>query len=276
MLRFVILALSLGAGALATAFLFNHEDVGGAGADTTEPVVIVSMRDVLVAGSDLAHGDIVTAGALRWQSWPESAVSGALLVREEQPEAPTDLTGKFVRGGFSAGEPIRMDRLAEIDARLLSSSLPAGRRAVALRVSAESTAGGFVLPNDRVDVLLTATEDGDRGSRAASRIIARNVRVLAIDQLVDSIEADAVIGSTATLELAEQQVEAVLAAAATGLLSLALRSVADHHLIEPEPEVITPQLAPAPAPAAAAPVPPVLPRTIRVRRGTEVESVILN
>lgn len=272
MLRFAILALSLVSGALATFFLMNDGNTGEAAAYVAEPVAAVSMGEVLVAASDLAHGDVVTAGALHWQSWPESALSSAFVLRADQPEAATDLAGKFVRGGFATGEPIRMDRLVAGDARLLSSALPAGRRAVALRVSAESTAGGFVLPNDRVDVLLTAINDTDRGG-AASRVIARNVRVLAIDQLVDSSDAGAVIGSTATLELAERQVEAVLAAAASGLLSLALRSSADHHLIEPEPEVVATR--PQPAPVVAASVPEPVQRTIRVRRGTEVETVAL-
>lgn len=272
-MRLAILALSLGSGSLATALMLDSEDTGRAVASVTEPVVAVPMREVLVAETDLAHGDIVTSGSLRWQSWPESAVGGAFLVREEQPEAPTDLTGRFVRGGFSAGEPIRMERMVETDARLLSSTLPEGRRAVALRVSAESTAGGFVLPNDRVDVLLTATENADGESRAASRVIARNVRVLAIDQLADSADTDAVIGSTATLELAERQVEVVLSAAASGMLSLALRSAADHHLIEAEPEAIATR--DRPAPLASAPQPEEPTRTVRVRRGTEVEIVAI-
>ena len=277
MLRFLILALSLGSGALATTFMLNYNDVGGAVASVSEPMRDSPMKDVLVAGYDLTHGDVLAAGSLHWQSWPESAVSSAFLVREERPEATTDFEGKYVRGGFSAGEPIRMERLAHKNARLLSTNLPAGHRAVALRVSAESTAGGFVLPNDRVDVLLTATEVSEGGSKAASRVIARNVLVLAIDQLSGSTESDPVIGSTATLELAEWQVEVVLAAAASGMLSLALRSSADQHLVEaepePEPEFVASRL--VPDPPASAPVTAALPRTIRVRRGIEVETVVL-
>ncbi|NYS25495.1 Flp pilus assembly protein CpaB [Rhodobacteraceae bacterium 2376] len=271
MMRFAILVLSLGSGSLATALMIDSGDSGQAVASITEPEIAVPMREVLVAGTDLAHGDVVTSNTVRWQSWPEFAVGSALLVRDELPDAPTELTGKFVRGGFSAGEPIRIERLVENDARLLSSNLPEGRRALALRVSAESTAGGFVLPNDRVDVLLTSTENTDGRRGAASRVIARNIRVLAIDQLVDRADADAVVGNTATLELAEGQVEVVLAAAASGMLSLALRSAADHHLIEPEPEVSP--IREEAVPLASVAEPKDLPRTVRVRRGTEVETV---
>jgi pilus assembly protein CpaB len=276
MLRFAIFALSLGAGILATVFMFKDEDVSAAVALVPEPVEAAPMAEVLVAAYDLAQGDVLTERSVYWHPWPETAVSSAFIIRTDRPDAPLELTGRFVRGPFIAGEPIRPERLASVDARLLSSNLPAGRRAVALRVSAESTAGGFVLPNDRVDVLLTATEETTSGSRAASRIIARNVRVLAIDQLVESAEADAVIGSTATLELAERQVEAVLAAAASGMLSLALRSAADHQLIEqdPEPPHIPRQV--AVAPTAPMPVALEAPKTVRMRRGTQLETVTLH
>lgn len=273
MLRLAILALSLASGALATFFMFDDGDVGGAVANVAEPRAAVLMQEVLVATSDLALGDVISSEALQWQAWPETAVNSAFVVRTARPEARAELAGRYVRGSFSAGEPIRPERLAEVDARLLSANLPAGRRAVALRVSAESTAGGFVLPNDRVDVLLTTTEASGGGNRSASTVIARNVRVLAIDQLSGSSDAGAVIGSTATLELAERQVEAVLAAAASGMLSLALRSVADHHLLETGPEIIAMQT--TPAPSAADPAPEIAPRTVRVRRGIEVETVIL-
>ncbi|MFN4099539.1 MAG: Flp pilus assembly protein CpaB [Pararhodobacter sp.] len=273
MLRTLILVLSLGAGALAAFLTSSNGDAAGVVANASPPVERAPLTAVLVATTDLAQGSVVSASNLHWQPWPEEAVSAAFVQRDVRPDAATELEGRFVRGSFAAGEPIRLERLADVDARLLSSSLPAGRRAVALRVSAESTAGGFVLPNDRVDVLLTATEAADSANRAASRVIARNVRVLAIDQLAENTDAGAVIGSTATLELAERQVEMVLAAAASGMLSLALRSAADRDLEEIQPETLVPQRPQAPSVAPPAPVPP--PVTIRVRRGTTLETVSL-
>lgn len=235
MLRSAILLLSLSSGLFAAFLMFNSSDGRGV-AVASEPVEVAPMQEVLIAAADLVHGEILTESSVYWQPWPESAINGALVTRAAQPDAVSSVIGRYVRGNFSAGEPIRLERLAEVDSRLLSASLPSGQRAVALRISAESTAGGFVLPNDRVDVVLTVSENTDQGRRPASRVIARNVRVLAIDQLVDPADADPLIGSTATLELGERQVEVVLAAAASGMLSLALRSAADHQLQEPDPD----------------------------------------
>jgi pilus assembly protein CpaB len=110
--------------------------------------------------------------------------------------------------------------------------LPPGKRAVAVRVSAESAAGGFILPNDRVDVL-HIVEVGEQKERV-SQAILRNVVVLAIDQVVDDNSKDnkgnakaAVVGKTATLELDKFQTEILTAAQAKGTISLALRSAAD-------------------------------------------------
>jgi len=271
MLRALILVVSLGSGALATALMPSADDFGEALASVAEPAAVLSTDDVLVAASDLTPGETLTDASYYWQPWPDNAPGGAVIRRTVRPDAMNELAGLVARDGFAAGEPIRMERLTETQARLLSSALPAGRRAVALRVSAESTAGGFVLPNDRVDVLLTVSGGGSANS--ISRIIARNVRVLAIDQLLDRAEADSVVGSTATLDLSELQVEAVLAASASGMLSLALRSVADHDLVEPDPLT---EIALEPAPAVAVqPVVEQAPRTIIVRRGTEVEIATL-
>src|SRR5690606_16094046 len=107
--------------------------------------------------------------------------------------------------------------------------LPPGKRAVAIRVSAEKTAGGFILPNDRVDVIHTITRPGEAGApgTSASRTILKNIRVLAVDQIANDPKGQAVVGKTATLELSPTQAEAVATGQIAGVLSLALRSVAD-------------------------------------------------
>jgi pilus assembly protein CpaB len=113
---------------------------------------------------------------------------------------------------------------------------------MAIRISAESTAGGFILPNDRVDVLHTVADQGqsDGPKLHVSRTILSNISVLAIDQSVDERAKDekskneknapkaVVVGKTATLELNLQQAEVLAAAEATGTLSLVLRSAADN------------------------------------------------
>ena len=108
----------------------------------------------------------------------------------------------------------------------MSVILPAGRRAVSLKISPESGAGGFILPNDRVDVILTS-KSGD-SDNVISETILKNVRVLAIDQTVKEEEGrKVVVGKTATMELSQDQAELMSLAERRGQLSLALRSLAD-------------------------------------------------
>lgn len=163
---------------------------------------------------------------MRWQAWPESALNPVYITRSRRPDAAETLAGTMVRNRMSIGEPIREANLASRHVGFLAAILPAGKRAIAVKISAENTAGGFILPNDRVDVLYT------EGQQHVSRTILWNIPVLAIDQIVDEKSKDdkgkaTVIGKTATLELDPQQAEILTAAQAKGSVSLALRSAAD-------------------------------------------------
>jgi pilus assembly protein CpaB len=127
-----------------------------------------------------------------------------------------------------SGEPIREDKLSR-GSNLLASLLTPGKRAVAIRISVESTAGGFILPNDRVDVIQTVVRPGPNQTDNLSRTFLSNIRVLAVDQKVEETKGQAVaVGKTATLELSPAQAEAIAAAQSNGTLSLSLRSVADN------------------------------------------------
>jgi pilus assembly protein CpaB len=129
-----------------------------------------------------------------------------------------------------AGEPIREVKLARPESGFLSAILPSGKRAVAVRISAQNTAGGFILPNDRVDVVQTVTQQAapDAPVENVSRTMLTNIKVLAIDQTIDELNGEpVVVGKTATLELDPAQVEQITAAEAGGALSLSLRSATD-------------------------------------------------
>jgi pilus assembly protein CpaB len=118
----------------------------------------------------------------------------------------------------------------------MAAILPAGYRAVSTEISPETGAGGFILPNDRVDVLLTKKDkspDGKGPDVAVSEIILNNIRVLAIDQAPKEKEgASALVGRTVTLELKPEQTETLARARQSGSLSLALRSIADINMVE--------------------------------------------
>jgi pilus assembly protein CpaB len=110
----------------------------------------------------------------------------------------------------------------------MSASLTPGMRAVSIAVSVASLAGGFIQPNDRVDLVLTSQSSDDRKKFRATTIL-RDVRVLAIDQAFDDKNRKPVADvKTATLELTPQQAERVTRAQASGVLSLSLRSLVEH------------------------------------------------
>jgi pilus assembly protein CpaB len=119
----------------------------------------------------------------------------------------------------------------------MAAILPTGMRAVSTEISPETGAGGFILPNDRVDVILTRREKNVALPGApdvvVSEIILPNVRVLAIDQAPKEKDGqNTVVGKTVTLELKPEQAETLARARQTGTLSLALRSIADLNVVE--------------------------------------------
>lgn len=234
MLRILILVFALVSGGFAAWLAFAGLQPQSAAALPAAATNAVPMAEVLVATADVAAGQRLEAPVLGWQEWPEGAVGPHLITRDARPDAATALAGSVARSGFAAAEPIREDKLVPADSGFMAALLPAGKRAVAVRVSAENTAGGFILPNDRVDVIHTVVRpDADGASTSISRTILANVRVLAIDQTTnDSGSETIVVGKTATLELDPAQVEIAAAAESSGALSLSLRSVNDNE--EPE------------------------------------------
>jgi pilus assembly protein CpaB len=198
--------------------------------------------DVLVAAADLPMGQTLKPADLRWQPWPRSSVNDGFLVRNQAPTALDETVGSFVRNPFLGGEPIRREKLIKANGSgFLSAILPSGMRAVAISIDARgsNTAGGFILPNDRVDVLRTSRDD--ESSRAlgsdvqTAETILQNVRVLAVGQTVQERNGERVVtGDTATLELTPVQAEQVTLAQKVGQLSLALRSLADAGRTQPE------------------------------------------
>ncbi|MFC6487256.1 Flp pilus assembly protein CpaB [Nitratireductor sp. GCM10026969] len=229
MFRILILLLALCSGGVA-AWLA----MGTAGQPTTAETSVSEPpsspdKEVLVAASDLAHGAVLKEADLRWQPWTAGDVPAVFMSRSARPDAQEALTGSLVRGGFVAGEPIRDDRLAQPGAGFLSAQLPSGKRAIAVRVTAESTAGGFILPNDRVDLIHTAVTPEQSGAeQVSSRTILSNIRVLAVDQTASGVsDGAAVVGKTATLEVDPRQIPVITAAEASGSISLALRAASD-------------------------------------------------
>jgi pilus assembly protein CpaB len=199
------------------------------------PVAQIKMDEVLVAATEIPVGTMVTSDRLRWQNWPSAAVSPLMVTKQSSPQALEDVTGSIARAPTLDGEPIRRDKMIKgANAGFMSAILPSGMRAVAINIvsSGAKTAGGFVLPNDRVDIIRTGRdEEGTRQRQTdvfISDTILQNIRVLAIGQNVQERNGEkVVVGETATLELDPKQAELITLAQRTGDLSLVLRSLAD-------------------------------------------------
>ena len=227
--RIIILLVALVAG-VGAALLIRKPSEGPAPAARVEAAPTVP---VLVAAADIPVGNVVATTDLRWLDWPKASVPAGVIRRDEAPEAELELTGQVARFGILASEPMRREKLIKTDGTgFLSAVLPSGMRAVAISTDSRgaNTAGGFILPNDRVDVIVTMK--GGSGESDAesvlSETIMRNLRVLAIGQNVQERNGEkVVVGETATLEVEPAQAEMLFRAQKTGSLSLALRSLKD-------------------------------------------------
>lgn len=233
---------------------------------TAAPVETRPMAQVLVAAKDLAPGQRLTEADLAWKEWAVGEVNPAFITdgsvpiptaadpepeaEEPKPEgavasvtraatnlatggAKADYVGSVVREPILAGEPIIARKIVRAgDSGYMAAYLEPGMRAMSIGIGVETSAGGFILPGDRVDVVLTRemNNDATEGGRNKfdSRTVLQNLKVLAIDQATRvGDDAQTVVGATATLEVAPQDAEALALAVAEGELSLSLRSYAD-------------------------------------------------
>ncbi|HYD28559.1 Flp pilus assembly protein CpaB [Brevundimonas sp.] len=236
---------------------------------TAAPVEARPMAKVLVAAKDLQAGKRLEESDMDWKDWPLDQVNPAFITDGSAPipgaagaapqaaeakpagavaavtraatelatgGAKADYVGSVVREPILAGEPIVMRKIVRAgDSGYMAAYLEPGMRAMAIRVTVETAAGGFILPGDRVDVVLTReTNLGNIGASEADRskftsaTVMQNIKVLAIDQSTRAGDDEqTVIGATATLEVGPRDAEALALAKSEGELSLILRSYAD-------------------------------------------------
>jgi pilus assembly protein CpaB len=227
MTRIIVLVAALGAAALAAfmarGFLGKKEPAANAAA--------MESIEVLVAAKNVNVGAKIALTDLKWQKWPKDALDEAYITKKTQPNAIDEAAaGSVARAPLLVGEPITAQKVIKADgAGFLAAVLTAGHRAYSLKVNAERGAGGFILPNDRVDVIMTRKLGNDDGGRPAfdSATVLQNVRVLAIDQMAKEEEGNqAIVGKTATLEVSPTQAQALALAEAMGDITLSLRSLA--------------------------------------------------
>jgi pilus assembly protein CpaB len=234
--RIIVLVIALAAGGIAALLAGRSE----APPPPPPPVAQLETTDVLIANADIGLGSAVAEKDLRWQTWPAAAAGPNFIRKPERPEAIRELAGAIARIPFSAGEPIRESKLIKAKGSgYMAAILPSGMRAISVEISPETGAGGFILPNDHVDVILSRRDRLAEKSAGVevhtSEVILSNVRVLAIDQTVEEKNGQrVVVGKTATLELAPRQAETLALSRQLGTLSLALRSLVDSDKDKPE------------------------------------------
>jgi pilus assembly protein CpaB len=237
MSRILLLVVALLAGGLA-AYLATRG--GPAPVDPTSPtspeVIEEARTQVLVATAPIGVGDRLSDANIAWMDWPQNAVRDDYIQQNAMPEALTDMQGVVARFEIFEGDPIRQQKLIRTDQGYLSAVLDKGMRGISVSVPADSASGGFIVPNDHVDVILTrSTSEGQQ-----SETIVSNVRVLAINTRLGELGATGspedpnnpraeIFADTAiaTLELDPVQAETVVNATQLGKLSLALRSIVD-------------------------------------------------
>lgn len=238
--RIILLLVALIAGGLA-AFLVTRGGPPAPAPQAVTELVPEAKTQILVARAPIGVGERLTQETLEWQEWPQGALRADYVTIDAMPEAAAELTGAVARFEFFAGEPIREAKLVSAGQGYLSAVLEPGKRGVSVGVSAVSSAGGFIVPNDHVDVILTTQSAvGER-----SEVILDNVRILAIGKRLGELgtsggQTDEQVAAggapqpitfddttIATLELDPGQAETLINSVTQGQLSLTLRSVAD-------------------------------------------------
>ena len=222
--KIIVLGIAVVSGGIAAVLAGRSSDQ----APAPLPVVVqLETAEVLVAGADIGMGNSVSAQELRWQTWPAAAAGVNFIRKGDRPDAINELVGSIARVPFADGEPIREAKFIRANGSgYMAAILPSGMRAVSTDISPETGAGGFILPNDHVDVILSRKKNDS--NEHVSETILSNVRVLAIDQAVEEKNGQrVVVGKTATLELSERRSEQLTNARQLGTITLSLRSLVD-------------------------------------------------
>ena len=229
--RLVVLVVAVAAGGLAALLASRGGDEPPPA--PAAPATQIDTVDVLVAKSDIPLGHSISGQDMQWQLWPTQAASPVFVRKSDKPNAIEELTGAIARAPFVAGEPLREGKLIKSNGSgYMAAVLDKGMRAISTEISPETGAGGFILPNDRVDVILSRRDrEAEKSSGTeshTSETILIAIRVLAIDQTLGEKDGQkVVIGKTATLELTPRQAETLALSRQLGTLSLSLRSLAD-------------------------------------------------
>jgi len=234
-MRIIILVLALAAAGGAAFLVLQLSKPQIVTQTVTESELLVKEKEVsevqvLTVTRDFLVGETIKSEDLQWSHWPKANVVEGYYVYTVVPASVEELNGAVVKTALYKGEPLLPQKIVmKGDQGLLSAMMSPDMRAVSVEISAESASGGFVLPNDRVDLILTYDQKSqpERGisERTLASTIIQNVRILAIDQnfAVNAEGETARLGSTATIEVTPREAELVAMAQRVGKVTLSLR-----------------------------------------------------
>src|SRR5476651_1862784 len=175
--RIIVLGFALVA---ASAAALLARGLMGGGTPKVEAKIApppMAMSEVLVANSNIQPGLALVPDMVKWQSWPTSAVDSSFITHVSAPNLADALKGTVVRVPIYAGQPITNTAIVHGDAAgFMAAQLQPGMRALSIVISVDSGAGGFILPNDRVDLMLS-TKTNDSPPHVKVKTILSNVRV---------------------------------------------------------------------------------------------------
>jgi pilus assembly protein CpaB len=225
-LIFAILAIILA----AITVIVSRGGHSGANVTAQAQEQAVPKTYVLVAAKDLPSGLLLHQDDLQWQAWPDEQINDAYLVKGKDDSQ--SLAGAVVRLHIAKGEPIGDSRVIKPGERgFLAAVLGPGMRATSAPLTAASDVAGLILPGDHVDLILTHPIKDERQPNAPARLVSETIltdlRVVAIDQIVNDTDKKPISGKTATFEVTPKQAEKIELAKMIGNLSLVLRSVAN-------------------------------------------------
>jgi pilus assembly protein CpaB len=220
-----VVALSLAGGTALLVRSFLAQKSGEIEAEAlARPAA--AQKFVLVARAAILRGQILKPQDLSWQVWPEGGIDKNYI--QVGTRTAESFAGWVARDPFAAGEPISDAKIVSPGSRgFLAAVLRPGMRAISVPVTATSGISGFVFPGDEVDILITHQLTGhNEGEHKAAETVLHDVRVIGIDQKLDSKTGEALVAHTATFEVTPKQSEMIAVAAEIGKLSLSLRSLA--------------------------------------------------
>lgn len=208
---------------LAQAWLNNQAEMKMRSLEASQKTTPAGpTKTIVVAAKPLRYGMELRADSLREMPWSQDSV----------PRGAFTSISEFLAGGkrvvlapIEVNEPVLALKVTGAGQRAtLSSLVEDGMKAVTIRVNDVEGVGGFVLPGDRVDVVLTRQQDKDK---ASTEVVLQNTRVLAVDQSADVSSDKATVAKAVTLEVSTEQAQRVWLAASVGNLSLLLRKAGE-------------------------------------------------